>query len=1007
MTGSVDETIRIRVVGGAEAEKAAASLNRLVEATDHVAVSNGRADRVRERSEASLNRIAARYDQNFRAMKQAEQAQKDLDRAREAGLAGTIAYERAITALSRAQNDNTRAVGLARHEWINLSRQLQDVGVSLAGGQSPFMVLTQQGGQIADVLSSSGAGAGAALRDFGRSVARFALNPITLIAGAAATAGVAFYRWKESTDALTISLNGLGRQSGLTVSGLASLSERASQGSRVSAATARGFAAQFAGAGVPGVAIEGAVGLTPDFSRRLGLDMADAAKELASALADPAKGAEELAKRYGIVSLAEREHIRELAAVGDKSQAAAELVAILGKRISEMDDPTWRLIKIWETAKAGFSNGLDKFAKIIDTAIEGPQEIARRQQEQARKALDSALRAQEDQDAARAKDLGRLREDASLAVREVEARTLAERTALEVERARIRVMRESGDAVKAAIAADAERAKMLAEAARKVGDLERSSQDNLELSRLSPFARRMREIDIAERNFRNENLPNAATPMAAEFNTAATAARNVADAFNGLATSAKGGFGRLIPLSDSGIQGTSSRGDPRGMAAFIQSEARRLGIDPAIALRVARSEGLRTFSGDQGTSGGAFQLHVGGRVRGGNAVAGMGDDFRRATGLDPLDPANERATITFALQTARRVGWGPFHGAARAGIGAFEGIGGRAANDNGDLSARTSRAFANQRSQAMFEMAQKPIEDTNKEIERQRLLLTAQTDAFGRSSAAVAQAARQQELLNSLQSQGVPISDQLRASIDAAAENYGRLVAEQERAAESQRRYIDSLDLLRESSRDVLGGLITGLKNGKSAGDALGESLSRIADRLISVGVDRIVESLFGRSGTANAGAGGGFLSSLFSGLFSAFESGGVVGAPGGRMVRAPLSAFAGAPHFASGGAVPVIAHAGEVILNAAQQANVAAALKAARGTANNNAAAQRATAAPVTVNLIGAPSGTSVSESRDSRGGRRIDVTIGEMVGAANNSPQGADALAAGFGVKRVVARR
>jgi hypothetical protein len=52
----------------------------------------------------------------------------------------------------------TKSGGLARHELINLSRQLQDVGVSLAGGQSPLTVLFQQGSQIVDIYGSSKTG---------------------------------------------------------------------------------------------------------------------------------------------------------------------------------------------------------------------------------------------------------------------------------------------------------------------------------------------------------------------------------------------------------------------------------------------------------------------------------------------------------------------------------------------------------------------------------------------------------------------------------------------------------------------------------------------------------------------------------------------------------------------------------------------------------------------------------------------------------------------------------
>jgi hypothetical protein len=54
--------------------------------------------------------------------------------------------------------------------------------------------------------------------------------------------------------------------------------------------------------------------------------------------------------------------------------------------------------------------------------------------------------------------------------------------------------------------------------------------------------------------------------------------------------------------------------------------------------------------------------------------------------------------------------------------------------------------------------------------------------------------------------------------------------------------------------------------------------------------------------------------------------SGGRVGDIRSRM-RVPMSAFIGAPQFAIGGGVPAIVHPGEVILNAAQQRNVAARL--------------------------------------------------------------------------------
>jgi hypothetical protein len=113
------------------------------------------------------------------------------------------------------------------------------------------------------------------------------------------------------------------------------------------------------------------------------------------------------------------------------------------------------------------------------------------------------------------------------------------------------------------------------------------------------------------------------------------------------------------------------------MAAYIRETAKKYGVDPEVALRVAKSEGLSTFQssvpktgkgshGGREDSWGAFQLYMGG---------GLGNAYQKATGKDPRDPANEKDTIDYALKHASQHGWGPWHGAKNTGIGEFEGIG--------------------------------------------------------------------------------------------------------------------------------------------------------------------------------------------------------------------------------------------------------------------------------------------------------------------------------------------
>ena len=132
---------------------------------------------------------------------------------------------------------------------------------------------------------------------------------------------------------------------------------------------------------------------------------------------------------------------------------------------------------------------------------------------------------------------------------------------------------------------------------------------------------------------------------------------------------------------------SKSSDDPRGLSDYIRTTAQKYGIDPEVALRVAKSEGLRSFksgviqkSGKEEPSFGAFQLYTGG---------GLGNEFKKATGLDPADPKNEKETIDYALKTAAKTGWGPWHGAKNTGIGEYEGIsGGKAADERQPLVAQ-------------------------------------------------------------------------------------------------------------------------------------------------------------------------------------------------------------------------------------------------------------------------------------------------------------------------------
>lgn len=117
---------------------------------------------------------------------------------------------------------------------------------------------------------------------------------------------------------------------------------------------------------------------------------------------------------------------------------------------------------------------------------------------------------------------------------------------------------------------------------------------------------------------------------------------------------------------------------------FIRDEAPLRGIDPQVAVDVANSEGGTAFPGlvgqfATGTSFWQYQLHYGGDEYPqfgvpGQSVGGMGNSFSSFTGWAPGDPEAARDACRYALNTAKRDGWGAWYGAAAIGITGYDGI---------------------------------------------------------------------------------------------------------------------------------------------------------------------------------------------------------------------------------------------------------------------------------------------------------------------------------------------
>ncbi|MGX9574086.1 hypothetical protein [Mesorhizobium sp. f-mel] len=146
----------------------------------------------------------------------------------------------------------------------------------------------------------------------------------------------------------------------------------------------------------------------------------------------------------------------------------------------------------------------------------------------------------------------------------------------------------------------------------------------------------------------------------------------------------------------------------------------------------------------------------------------------------------------------------------------------------------------------------------------------------------------EREKANALRQAGSAATAEQRAEIEQLVEAIYREREATEAAA-------DASQELRDIGRDVLGGMISDLRAGKTRAEALAGALDKVANKLLDIGLD----ALF-------SGSGGGF-----GGIFSllGFAKGGFVKLAGGGQVRGP-----GGP---TGDKIPAMLSDGEHVTNA------------------------------------------------------------------------------------------
>ncbi|HFP9203911.1 TPA: phage tail length tape measure family protein [Raoultella ornithinolytica] len=157
---------------------------------------------------AALRRLEAQIDPVGEAFRRLNEQQRQLDGAKATGMLSPLAYDRLNSKLAesrdalektQSQLDKT-SMSAKQTAWAMsmIPAQMTDIVVGLSTGQSPFMVLMQQGGQLKDMFG----GIGPAIKGVGTYIIGL-VNPYSVAAAAVGLLTYAVYQNRQEIDAAT------------------------------------------------------------------------------------------------------------------------------------------------------------------------------------------------------------------------------------------------------------------------------------------------------------------------------------------------------------------------------------------------------------------------------------------------------------------------------------------------------------------------------------------------------------------------------------------------------------------------------------------------------------------------------------------------------------------------------------------------------------------------------------------------------------------------------------
>lgn len=365
-----EQTSRLAVIidsTGAEknAESLTSALHGLTEWGQKAAASAGKVTKATEEESAALSELLDRIDPVNAALNKLDKQQQQLAKFKSKGMLDDETFDVYSKKIEEARNrltgfsEQLKNTGMSAKQTAFAMRmlpaQMTDIVVGLSTGQSPFMVLMQQGGQLKDMFG----GIGPAIKGVGSYVMGL-INPFTLAAAAVGVLGVAYYKGTQEQDAFNKSLILTGNQVGKTSGQLADIAARAGVAANSTTGKAASALNLLVESGkVAGDSLERVTTAVVKTSEATGIATDKLVDDFNKIAADPVAAITKLNDQYHFLTLATYNQIKALQDEGNQQEAARvatdAYATTMQQRAADIQDNLGYLEKAW--------NGLTGAAK--------------------------------------------------------------------------------------------------------------------------------------------------------------------------------------------------------------------------------------------------------------------------------------------------------------------------------------------------------------------------------------------------------------------------------------------------------------------------------------------------------------------------------------------------------------------------------------------------------------------------------------------------------------------